>query len=176
MKDLNPEHKWKQINGFPKYYISDNGEIYGPGKNKKGALIKPFLNKRGYQRVVLFNGSKKQIFTLSRLVLEAFVGPAPSDKHHAAHSDGNIKNNALSNLRWASPVENERDKRKHGTHGLGERNSFAKLTEQDVIQIRKLFKKKNQTSSNAQELADRFGVDKTNIFAIVRYKSWRHVK
>ena len=56
------------------------------------------------------------------LVLEAFVGPRPSARHHGAHfPDRDSANNRASNLRWALPEENEADKRAHGTHPRGGR-------------------------------------------------------
>ena len=48
------------------------------------------------------------------LVVLAFLGPPPFPGAHAAHFDGDKLNNRLSNLRWASPAENEADKRRHG--------------------------------------------------------------
>jgi hypothetical protein len=34
------------------------------------------------------------------MVLEAFVGPAPSRKHHPAHLNGDEQDNRLENLAW----------------------------------------------------------------------------
>lgn len=46
------------------------------------------------------------------LVLEAFVGPRPSPRHHGAHyPDPDPTNNRARNLRWALPEENEAHKR-----------------------------------------------------------------
>ena len=42
-------------------------------------------------------------------------GPAPSQKHHAAHRDGNSKNNTPENIYWATPKENIADQFRHGT-------------------------------------------------------------
>jgi hypothetical protein len=48
-------------------------------------------------------------------VLEAFVGPAPSRRHEAAHKDGRKENNRLDNLEWKLKEHNEADKKLHGT-------------------------------------------------------------
>lgn len=50
------------------------------------------------------------------LVAEAFLGPKPQGLE-VCHGDNNTRNNAASNLRYATRSENHRDKRKHGTNG-----------------------------------------------------------
>lgn len=72
-------------------------------------------------------------FKVHLLVLEGFVGPRPSSRHHGAHAPSNDKrNNRLSNLRWATPEENERDKKQHGT---ARRGSARKLLPLEVAAI-----------------------------------------
>jgi hypothetical protein len=54
------------------------------------------------------------------LVLETFVGPRPSPRHHGAHFPDNDKaNNRLENLAWKLPKENEADKKQCGTAPKG---------------------------------------------------------
>jgi hypothetical protein len=61
------------------------------------------------------------------LVLEAFVGPRPAG-HEAAHGDGDKTNNALANLRWATPKENAADRYRHGTVLFGTRHPLGRKT------------------------------------------------
>lgn len=56
---------------------------------------------------------------------------------------------------------------------LGERNGRAKLTEQDVRQIRELSAVQRVSYT---KLARQFGVDKTSISDIIRRRSWSHVE
>jgi hypothetical protein len=121
----------------------------------------------GYPFVTLSNKVRVQKY-VHQLVLMAFVGPAP-DKHECAHIDGDRKNAKLKNLRWATCLENNRDKILHGTSLKGSKNPSAKLTDDDVSKIkfftkRKLFKR--------TQLADLFKVSYSTIKSIQLGKSW----
>jgi len=50
-----------------------------------------------------------------RLVLEAFIGPAPKGTI-CCHNDGDPTNNRLENLRWDTHSSNTRDAIRHGTY------------------------------------------------------------
>lgn len=54
----------------------------------------------------------------------------------------------------------------------GERHPTAKLTEQQVREIRRLFASNNHTQ---KELAAMFGVSAVNVYQIVSRRSWRHI-
>jgi len=51
--------------------------------------------------------------------------------------DGNPKNPKLSNLKYGTSKENTEDMRRHGTMLLGRRHGHNKLTESQVLTIRK---------------------------------------
>lgn len=104
-----------------------------------------------------------------RLVCEVVHGAPPTQRHEAAHTCGN-GHLACVNKRhvvWKTHAENLQDRDDHGTMIHGERCSYAKLTEADVLAI---------TGSlqhfNAKELALRFGVSRATINDIRRGKSW----
>ena len=67
------------------------------------------------------------------LVCTAFHGPKPPEKDLVAHWDGDGFNNRAENLRWATYVENEEDKRRHGRHMLGERHHSCKLSDHSGV-------------------------------------------
>jgi hypothetical protein len=60
-------------------------------------------------------GRRKEV-QVSVLVAEAFIGPRPTIKAHCCHEDGDLTNNAASNLRWDSAGGNLLDEVRHGTH------------------------------------------------------------
>lgn len=103
-----------------------------------------------------------------RLVCEAFRGAPPTAKHVAAHRDGNGMNNAVDNLRWATPLENEHDKSLHGTVARGERQGNSKLTTPEVVAIRR-------DPRPYRQIARDYGVTPENIAVIVRRDGWKHV-
>lgn len=113
---------WKGIPGFTgSYEVSNCGRVRslsrqvqckdGAFRTFHGRILKPWRSVGGYNQVYL-PGRKPKL--VHRLVLEAFVGPAPEGTE-CRHLDGDKENNRLDNLQWSTHVENERDKKAHGT-------------------------------------------------------------
>lgn len=97
---------WKKIKDFPKYAVSDSGEV----KNiASGITISQRTTSNGYLRVNLRRGNikyeKPKSLTVHRLVAEAFLDN-PNNFSQVNHIDGNKKNNAASNLEWCTASEN----------------------------------------------------------------------
>lgn len=91
------------IKGFDqRYEVNEVGEI----RNKQSDV---WLSKRlgtdGYQVVNLYDGSRKRIARVHRLVAEAFI-PNPDNKSTVNHIDGDKLNNNVENLEWATQWEN----------------------------------------------------------------------
>lgn len=59
---------------------------------------------------------------MHRLVLSAFVGPAPEGME-ALHRDGSRANNRIANLAWGTHAQNQRDQLAHGTHAHASKDS-----------------------------------------------------
>jgi HNH endonuclease/NUMOD4 motif len=112
---------WLPVADFPNYAVSDKGSVVYCGRDIF-VILQP-QSHHGYLRVSLrAPDGRKHWRKIHRLVLEAFVGPRPSPRHHGAHfPDPDTRNNRLTNLRWALPTENEADKRAHGTAPRGGR-------------------------------------------------------
>lgn len=145
---------WAELDGF---LVSCRGRVRG----KRGALLKPRTNPfTGYVMV-----SNRY---LHQLVLCAHRGPRPVG-YQACHNDGDKQNNVLSNLRWDTPSANQADRRKHGTCLQGMRNPSAKLTAEDVREIR-------QSGEALGALAARFGVTRSAVCLARSRRTWRHVE
>lgn len=80
-----------------------------------------------------------------------------------------------------TPLDNARDCTQRGRRkkirgrnktGFGENHHKAKLTEDDVLEIRKSYR---FGKFGLQKLANRFGVSKPTIEAALKKKSWKHV-
>lgn len=158
----------RSVPSYPQFQVSEDGKVTGPS----GRELRAFPDVRGYLRVNAYEAGKgwKQL-GVHRLVCEAFHGAQPAWADLVAHGDGNPSNNRADNLRWATYLENEQDKRDHGRAMLGERHHQAKLTADDVLAIRTA----RDAGSTLQSLADRFGIGLSQASRIVRRLSWGHI-
>lgn len=169
------KEQWKDINGWEGFYqISNMGRL----KSLKrpfvpvDKILKSCVDRDGYLFAGLFRcGKRLGCPKIHRLVLEAFVGTRPCGME-CRHIDGDKKNNRLDNIEWATHEVNEFDKYGHGTIMHGSKNGYSKLTEEDVILIRKLWKTGRYTQWG---LAHKFGVHQFCIWSLIHKKTWKHV-
>lgn len=128
-------------------------------------LIWPYGTSNGYGTMNV-DGAMRVV---ARLVCEEEYGPPPTSKHEAAHACGRGDHGCVTknHLRWDTRAGNFADKIEHGTSGRGERSNLAKLTERQVLDIRRL-----GGSITQRDLAARYGVDQSTISDIIRRKSW----
>lgn len=108
---------------------------------------------------------------LHRLILETFRGPPPTGME-SCHNDGIASNCRLENLRWDTHQSNMEDRRKHGVTYKGERNPAVRLTESQVIEIRRL----HASGTLQKDLAPHFGVSKQCIQAACSGSTWKHLE
>ncbi len=119
---------WKQVEGFPRYWISDRGRMMSLPSTRWSATVEQGPGPRlmrirtdwcGYPIVAISRGGRmrreKFSRTVHRLVLETFRGPCP-DGMEARHLNGIKTDNRLVNLEWSTHAENMRDKIFHEHH------------------------------------------------------------
>ena len=173
MTDLKDSTKWKSIEGFECYDVSNDGRVRSwkkrgckSGRASFSRELK-LVTQKDYHVVCLtdcrgFKKSKK----VHRLVLTAFIGPCP-DGMECCHGDGNGVNNHVNNLRWGTKIENHADRIIHETTFRGDQSAVAKLTWAAVRIIR--------ASNESQKiLATRFNVSQTQISSVRLYKNWKY--
>lgn len=107
----------KPIEGFPDYYITNDGTVLTTRYSKKyhndGKLriLKPKLHKKGYMYVGIYAGdvgdSIRVWKRIHRIVYETYVGAIPSDEE-IDHRNGIKSDNRLINLESVTHLENMR--------------------------------------------------------------------
>ncbi|HJF35334.1 MAG TPA: NUMOD4 motif-containing HNH endonuclease [Clostridium perfringens] len=142
------KEKWKIIEGFPKYLISNKGriKILSTLEDKK-----VFVKDDGYIATTLGNGKQNYRY-VHRLVADAFVNNK-HEKPQVNHINGVKGDNRAENLEWVTHAENirhaidtgllkykKKEKEiKNSKHSLGEEVNGSKLTPEEVIEIRVLW-------------------------------------
>lgn len=162
--------EWRPVAGFSRYEVSSLGRV----RASACEIVHQFRTPLGRHKVYLRpdeSGEKAKVLLVHRLVLAAFVGPAPRGME-ACHNDGNPSNNAAVNLRWDTHVNNLADRKAHGTLLLGERHHNSRFTEDDVFLMRHL---RQVYRVSFSELGRAWDCSKNTVNNIVRGRSWKHV-
>jgi hypothetical protein len=109
--------KWKAIEGFEGFEVSDGGSVRsltrqilcknGVVKTIRGKDVPSFPNKDrgGYHYVSISKNNKTFCLSVHRLVAKAFIFN-PEGKPEVNHKDFDTANNWVGNLEWATELEN----------------------------------------------------------------------
>jgi hypothetical protein len=177
------DESWLGIPGFEGLYeVSDLGRVRSMartvytgrsyGKRELPArILRPSVKRNGYLGVSLLRDGKVTYRSVHRLVLEAFVGPCPPGME-GCHGPNGQADNSLANLSWGTKTKNlGEDKRRDGTARTGETNVNAKLTEDDVREIRRL----HALGVDHDVLAAQYPVSRSMIDKICTRECWAWV-
>jgi hypothetical protein len=173
------------VKGAPKRFINGHqnrrqdlrAEFYSL-VNKNGPTIRPELgpcwlwlgsrNRQGYGWIRV-NGRTR----LAHQVALEFEGYyrilAPFGKQQVGHLCDTPECVRVSHLKIWTPQDDADDKRSKDRQTRGERHHSAKLRQQDVDEIRRLY----AVGVPQGALVRRFGVDQTTIRRILRGETWR---
>lgn len=166
----------KLIPGYEKEYAISIDDVVYRLLNRRNGICKPYetplpiktrKDAKGYSCVSLCRNGKVSTMRISRMVLLAFVGSPASDLYQAAHLDVDKDNNHVSNLKWALREENASHKKLHGTEAYGQKNGSAKLSDEQVIELRK----KIVDGHSRKQLAIDYNVSKSCIDLIANGRS-----
>jgi NUMOD4 motif-containing protein/HNH endonuclease len=175
---------WKGVLGWENRYevssigrvrsVEREGKHYSGSKSLWKSKMLKFNINRGYKHVLLYRSEfDKQRTGVHRLVAAAFI-PNPDNKPTVNHINCNPGDNRVENLEWATYKEQQDHAAKSGHRymTLGEMSNFSKLTESDVIEIRRLFDNGIMTRI---EIANKFSMAKSNVQYIVNRQTWKHI-
>lgn len=95
--------EWRDIEGYPGYYVSSFGNVRGPRKE----YLKLVENNDGYLKVTLSRNGIHKDMRVNRLVATAFLDN-PDDLPLVMHIDNDPKNNHMLNLAWGTYADNNR--------------------------------------------------------------------
>ena len=161
--------RWLPIEGFEStYHVSNRGRVKSFQNGER--MLSPWPVAKGYLMVELRDNGKRSGRTVHRLVAEAFL-ERPSESHEVNHLDGDKTNNHLSNLEWVTTQENRDHAVATGLHTCGEETCTAKLTADEVREIRHRYSE----GTYQRVLAEEFGVSRSHVSDIVNHKKWRHL-
>ena len=159
---------WMDIQTHPDYAVSSLGRVKS---RKRGAerILRGGTSASGYCTVNLYRKDGMETHLVHHLVACHFHSRSYKNGLIITHLNGNQKDNRAENLSWRSHAENMLDKREHGTMYWGEANSFSKLKEHQVYEIKR-------SKSTTRELALRFGVDWLTVHRVRTGESWKHLE
>lgn len=168
------EEIWRPIKDFAEYEISNQGRIrayiYRGKLYSVPRILQPTLHD-GYLRIKLNNGNNTYTRRFVHdLVLETFINNAP-EGFECSHLNGNRCDNKVENLIWESRLENQRRRIQHGTTNRGENHGQAKLTQEEVNEIRNL----SQQGYYNNTIARKFGISSSHVSRIVNHKFWKEI-
>jgi NUMOD4 motif/HNH endonuclease len=189
MAGYQANERWRPVVGYEsRYEISNFGRLRSlprtwnvvrkngsplPGI-VEGKILKPRLDKDGYEQIGLRGLGERKWFKIHQLVLETFIGPRPKNLI-IDHIDGNRANNALSNIHYISQSENmlRSDIRNGGRPWLqGDGNPMSKLDIEQVKTIRQLAKE----GVPQIKIARQFNMGSMQISRIIRRQRWKWIE
>ena len=130
--DKTIEH-WASIDGYLNYQVSWFGRV---ANTKTGRILKPGTNNSGYLFVILSKNGKVKIHYIHKLVAREWV-PNPEEKRCVDHRDGDRTNNHFENLRYATDLENQwNKKRRKAGSSLYKGVSWDKRSGEWVVRIK----------------------------------------
>lgn len=161
---------FKLIPNCENYYAGSDGNIYSNfGKGYKKLVPNIQTNGKYFYLSVIMYGKRKSE-RVHRLVCFAFHGLPKNKKMTCSHLNGNWRDNRPENLKWETLKDNLAKRKEHGTDDIGFKNSRAKITENELKEIRNLLKEGILTH---KEIGKQFGVNRVFITKInigYRYK------
>lgn len=160
----------RKIPGYSRYAADENGNLYSLNYKRTGfvRMLKPAKDSYGYLRTMLLNDQGKyETVKVHRIVALAYLGD-PGD-FHVNHKNGIKQDNRTVNLEYVTISENMKHAYSTGlmVKKSGSKNGNAKLTEQQVMEIREYAKNHKGRYYGRKQLAQKYGISESHVKDIV---------
>lgn len=174
--------QWKPVFGYEElYHVSDLGRIKSLEQKRfmqvnkayavyKECILRQSITKTGYLKSTLTK-IRKRTFLSHRLVGQAFI-PNPENKPQINHKKGIKTDNRCCMLEWCDSHENVQHAYDINLTkpNKGIKNGCAKLTEEEVLQIRDI-----GNSMLKKDIAKKYNVGSTTISRVLSKSNWKHI-
>ena len=159
---------FKTIPEYPNYEADEHSNIRG---KRFGKVLKPKISN-GYAHVGIHTPDGYRWHNCHRLAAMAWLGVPKGYKNmDVAHNDGDRSNNHISNLRWATRLENSHDRYAHGTaRGAkpAEQHHNAKLN----ISIVSTLRRRVLSGERFVDVYQDMGIKKLTAYDALTGKTW----
>ena len=157
MEKLNVKYleneEFKQIEHFPKYYVSNCGRVYS---TKSKHFIGSLNKKLGFITVSLSEGKRTITTYIHDLVMRYFGDEKPSDDFEITHIDEDKTNNNINNLDWIAHAE----KTQNQSHYTQDRKKRVGKKEIEAFNRWYIFNRKTLFELSNEALAKKFKEEK----------------
>lgn len=154
--------RYRPVLGFPRYMVSEAGHVFSSIRACR--MLRQTISPQGYPYVSLMgaDGRPKKAL-VHRLVAEAFISN-PFGLACVNHRNGVKTDSHVDNLEWVTYAENNNHARATGLSlAFGETHYAAKLSDADVVEIRRL----GAAGLLHREIAARYGVIRQHVTRIL---------
>jgi len=175
---------WNKIEGFSRYEASNLGRIRSLNYKNSGDIrvLKPG-NSEGYMKTILLNDDGKyKPIRVHRIIMIAFKGKSELEVNHI---NGIKDDNRIENLEYTTHSKNLLHAYKTGLQlpSRGSSNGRSKLTEEQVLEIRKYVNNIRATGKrywNRKAIAIKYGISESYVKELVmnrttRKNAWTHI-
>lgn len=173
--------EWKPVIGYEGLYeVSNYGRVRSldrVARNGRGSrvytgkLLKPQPLRSGYLTVNLSSDGSVTRHLVHRIVCISFHGKPTGRTLEVGHFNGDQKDNRAENLRWCSHLENMSDRDRHGRTLRGESHPQSKLSEGDVLDLRR----RAHSGETVSQMAREYGVSRAAMHSAVTGQTWAHL-
>lgn len=153
------------------YTCDKRGNVYSHKNKSKGKPNGPHAHPNGYTYVSLCLDGRSRLFRVHQVVWLFFRGPIPH-KLEINHRNGVRDDNRILNLELVTHSENISHAYRLGLCKGGVLRPSNKLSERDVLEIRRLYALGNLSRAAIARL---YRVGPTTVWDIVKRNKWKHI-